>query len=174
MTTGAALDVAAAYRGTDFNFDAKFASAATLTVTDQRTTFLSGDLRVAGGSSDEIGAGSVSIAMDATVTATLGGRYVGYIRSIDGGESVNANMSATGQLSVSTSGGRTVTATLRPLALGNLYDTQAILGTGCPAPVGNYRGHAFQSYGTRNVYVMLTDDGTKHGVFMQMFMPLSP
>jgi len=131
-------------------------------------------LRVAGGSSDEIGAGSVSVAMDPTVTATLGGTYAGFIRSIDGGETVNANMSATGQLSAITSGGCTVTATLKPRELGNLYDTQAILGTGCPAPVGNYRGHAFQSYGTRNVYVMLTDDGTKHGVFMQMFMPLSP
>jgi hypothetical protein len=169
-TTDAPPNASATYRITDFNFDDKVANPATLTLTAQGSTQVSGQLAVPGGASDAIVARSET-STTPTVTATLGGTYGGYIRSVDGGSALSASLSAAGQLSASTAGGCTFTATLTPRELGNLYDTEATLSAACPSPAGHYRGHALQSYGTRNVYLMLVDNGMTHGVFVQLFDP---
>jgi len=74
-------------------------------------------------------------------------------------------------MSANASTGCRVTATLSSRELGNLYDVEATLGATCPSPAGRYVGHGFQSYLTRNVYLMLTVDGARDGVFVHLFDP---
>lgn len=172
-TADAPGDAAATYRITDFDFDAKSANAGTLTLTGGGSTTVSGQLSVSSGATDSIGGAYASVSTAPTDTATLARAYGGYIRSVAGGAALAATLTAAGQLSASTSTGCSVSATLKPRPLGNLYDVKANLGTSCPAPVGPYRGHAFQSLLSRNVYLMLTSDGYKDGVLVHLFDPPS-
>jgi hypothetical protein len=160
-TTNDQLGGASTYRTTDFNFEDHASTAATLKLVGRGSESVDGQLTISGGASDIIGATSGDASTMSTDTTTLAGTYVGYLRSVSGGVTLSASIDATGKLSATALAGCSISATLKPRKLGHLYDAEATIGASCPSPAGRYVGHGMQSFGTRNVYLMLTANGAK-------------
>lgn len=106
-----------------------------------------------------------------TDRAALPGTYAVQARSSEASFKASGTVDASGNLSL-IAGACTVTAELSPRRLGNLYDAAATLSADCPLGAGPFSGHAVQSYGARNVFLMLTAPG-RRGV-MLLLVPDAP
>ena len=67
--------------------------------------------------------------------------------------------------------GCTVAGTLTARPFANVYDAAMTLTGACPVPSGLYAGHAFQSFSTGQIDLMVTDASGGQGLFMQAFTP---
>ena len=105
-----------------------------------------------------------------TDSSLLAGSYVLQARSTDDSLKGQATISAAGEIQAVLPNGCQVSVTLRGRPSGNLYDSTAQFGAFCAVARGSLKGHAFQSYPTRNVYVLLTA-GSSVGVLLLLVPP---
>ena len=160
------------YHGTDFDFDAVSAYPSELTLNlDAPNGSAQGPL-VHIGSGDTVGDlvyGTYSSISTAPTTATLAGHYAAYARSVTNSvPAMTATVDSSGSISVS-GGGCNVTGQLSARPLANVYDASISLHGICPASPGAYKGHAYQSFITGNIFLMVTDSSGGHGLLLHFF-----
>lgn len=103
--------------------------------------------------------------------ATLARAYAATAKSVSSCiPAMTASLTSAGSLLL-THGACQITGQLSASPMTNPYAVSATLSASCPSPAGAYAGHAFQNYGTGNVYVMLVDQNGGNGTFLHLFDP---
>ena len=157
------------YRGHDFNFDRKQADPIDVTLSNQSENQIFGVIASQGGAEDSYFGSYASISNEPTQLTDLPGTYAGQFRSLRESSTLKATLDVSGTLSAETSGGCRIAGKLTARPIGNLYDAEVALSGSCAGQFGEFRGPAFQSLVTRNVYAMLTNEQLEDGVFLHLF-----
>lgn len=162
------------YQGIDFDFDAAAAYPSTLSLAFAAPYSSAGGQLIHLGASDSMGDpvyGAYSSISTQSTTPTISGQYTAYVRSVTSSlAQMTATVDSQGVLAVN-GGGCTVNGSLFARPLANVYNASVTLVGRCPAASGTYTGHAFQSYITGNIYLMVTDSSGHQGVFVHLYAP---
>lgn len=162
------------YQGTDFDFDAAAAYPSTLSLGFGAPYTSAGGQLIHLGTSDSMGDpvyGAYSTISTQSTTPTISGQYTAYVRSVTSSlAQMTATVDSKGGLAVN-GGGCNVNGSLLARPFANVYDASVSLVGSCPAASGTYTGHAFQSYLTGNIYLMVTDPSGREGVFVHLYAP---
>jgi hypothetical protein len=109
-----------------------------------------------GQSTESLYASRATIDELATDATMLSGAYSIQARSTADSQKGTASLAPNGDLQADLPGECRVTGTLVPRAKGNLYDASVTFAPACTVASGALAGHAFQSYSSRNTYLLLT------------------
>ncbi len=156
-TPGISLPSGSNRVGRDYRFNAGEAvpiSLVDFSATDQS---LAASIRSSQGS-ESLYASRATVDELATDATMLSGAYVVQARSTADSQKGTASIALNGDLQADLPGGCRVTGTLAARAKGNLYDASVTFAAACTVASGALTGHAFQSYSSRNTYLLLTSE----------------
>jgi hypothetical protein len=156
-TAGASLPSGSTRIGKDYRF--KSGEMVPISLVDFSTTDQALAATIESGQGAEsLHASRATIDDTATDATLLGGAYSVQARSTAASQKGTASVAANGNLQADLPGACHVTGTLVPRANGNLYDASVTFAPACTVARGALAGHAFQSYSSRNAYLLLTSE----------------
>jgi hypothetical protein len=172
MATAAASGTSSARAGHEYRFGTR--ESVPITLDDFKATEQALVTTITSGRTEErLHTPRSSVDELPTDALLLPGNYAAQVRSTAGGLKGTASIyrfRRQVRLHAALPGGCVITGSLSDRPSGNLYAAQTRFGAQCRTGTGPFTGHAFQSYVTRNTYVLLTSES---GIgAMLLFTPL--
>jgi hypothetical protein len=171
-TPDASLPLGSSRIGSDYRFNSR--EVVQISFVDVSTTDQALAATIASGQvAEALRASRATIDELATDATMLSGAYSVQARSTASSQMGTASVAPNGDLQADLPGECRVTGRLVPRTKGNLYDASVTFAPTCTVATGALTGHAFQSYSTRNTYLLLPSE-SRIGVLLLLVPQVIP